>query len=78
MIEKAKFTYSSFGKAVEKQRKTIEDQQTKQILRKDLKYKTEKYIYMIFNDLKQKNRLVIVFILVKLMQMKLRMIKAIY
>ena len=78
MIEKAKFTYSSFGKAVEKQRKTIEDQQTKQVLRKDLKYKTEKYIYMIFNDLKQKNRLVIVFILVKLMQMKLRMIKAIY
>ena len=78
MIGKAKFTYSSFGKAVEKQRKTIEDQQTKQVLRKDLKYKTEKYIYMIFNDLKQKNRLVIVFILVKLMQMKLRMIKAIY
>ena len=46
MIEKAKFTYSSFGKAVEKQRKTIEDQQTKQVLRKDLKYKTEKYIYI--------------------------------
>ena len=74
MIEKAKFTYSSFGKAVEKQRKTIEDQQTKQVLRKDLKYKTEKYIYMVLNNLKQKNRLVIVFILVKLMQMRLRMI----
>ena len=51
MIEKAKFTYSSFGKAVEKQRKTIEDQQTKQVLRKDLKYKTENYIYIWFSTI---------------------------
>ena len=30
MIEKAKFTYSAFGKALEKQRKTIKDQRIKQ------------------------------------------------
>ena len=31
MIEQAKFTYSPLGKALEKQRKTIEDQGRKQI-----------------------------------------------
>ena len=31
MIEQAKFTYFPFGKALEKQRKTIEDQGRKQI-----------------------------------------------
>ena len=31
MIEQAKFTYSPFGKAFEKQIKTIEDQGEKQI-----------------------------------------------
>ena len=31
MIEQAKFTYSSLGKAFEKQTKTIEDQVEKQI-----------------------------------------------
>ena len=89
MIEQAKFTYSNLGKALEKQRKTIEDQGLKQvealkalkseedqelesiegifpknmrtneikneiedikkweekINRKDLKYKTNKYLY---------------------------------
>ena len=31
MIEQAKFTYSLLGKALEKQRKTIHDQERKQI-----------------------------------------------
>ena len=31
LIEQAKFTYSPLGKAIEKQQKTIEDQEEKQI-----------------------------------------------
>ena len=36
------------------------------IKRKHLKYETNRYINMIFNNLKQKDLLVIIFILVKL------------
>ena len=46
---------------------------------KDLKYETNKYIlHMIFNNLKQKELLVIIFILAKLVWMKLRWIKAVF
>ena len=46
IIEQAKFTYSSLGKAFEKQIKTVEDQGEKQVeALKDLKENKEKQIY---------------------------------
>ena len=45
IIEQAKFTYSPLGKAFEKQIKTIEDQEKKQVeVLKDLKTKEQKAI----------------------------------
>ena len=61
IIEQAKFTYSPLGKAFEKQVKTIEDQEEKQIdalkdlkpeeQTKTIKNKPEERATIIFNDL---------------------------
>ena len=51
IIKQAKFTYSPLGKAFEKQIKTIEDQEKKQVeVLKDLKTKEQKAIENKSND----------------------------
>ena len=78
IIEQAKFTYSPLGKAFEKQIKTIEDQGKKQVdALKDLKPKeqtkpiedksnNQSKATIIFNDLINKNKIIIIIIMSEL------------
>ena len=75
IIEQAKFTYSPLGKTFEKQIKTIEDQIQKQVdASKDLKPKertksiedksnNQSKATIIFNDLINKNKIIIIIII---------------